>query len=169
MLTNHPARLKTFDYVGLHRYFLTFCTDRRHPHFATRDRVELVLGQIMRSAADCDFAVVAYCFMPDHLHLLAEAKSEAADCRRFIKRAKQFSGYHFKQHFLTTLWQRYGYEHVLRDDEATLSVARYILENPVRAGLVAQVEEYPFLGSMVYPVREILEAVQLWAPSSKSG
>ena len=86
-----------------------------------------------------------------------------------FKRAKQFSGYHFKQRSLTTLWQRYGYEHVLRDDEATWSAARYILENPVRAGLVAQVEEYPFLGSMVYPVREILEAVQMWAPSKKSG
>ena len=44
---------------------------------------------------------------------------------------------------------------------------RYILENPVRAELVSRVEQYPFLGSSVYTIPEILEAVQLnagWEP-----
>jgi hypothetical protein len=50
---------------------------------------------------------------------------------------------------------------VLRDDEAAVSVARYILENPVRAGLIASVQEYPFSGSAVYPVEQLLDAVQL--------
>jgi hypothetical protein len=58
---------------------------------------------------------------------------------------------------------------VLRGDEATLGVARYILENPVRAGLVARVEDYPFAGSMVYPIAEILAAVQMMPASRKSG
>ena len=56
------------------------------------------------------------------------------------------------------LWQRYGFERVLRDDEATLSVARYILENPLRARLVQRVDDYPFVGSRVYSLSEILEA-----------
>jgi hypothetical protein len=47
-------------------------------------------------------------------------------------------------------------------------VARYTLENPVRAGLVTRVEDYPFVGSLVYPVAEILEAVQMM-PGRKSG
>jgi hypothetical protein len=46
---------------------------------------------------------------------------------------------------------------VLRDDEDTRRVARYILENPVRGGLMASPEEYPFLGSGVWSVKEILE------------
>jgi hypothetical protein len=46
---------------------------------------------------------------------------------------------------------------------------RYIVENPVRAGLVARVEDYPFLGSTVYSIAEILEAVQLMPASRKSG
>jgi REP-associated tyrosine transposase len=123
--------------------------------------VDVVLEQILRSATDTGFAVVAYCFMPDHVHLLVEAQSEASDCRQFIKRAKQFSGYYFKQKFGVRLWQRYGFEHVLRDDEPTLGVARYTLENPVRGGLVQRVEDYPFAGSAVYPLAEILAAVQM--------
>ena len=58
---------------------------------------------------------------------------------------------------------------MLRDDEATLGVARYILENPVQAGLVARVEDYAFAGSTVYPLAEILAAVQTRPASRKSG
>jgi len=97
--------------------------------------------------------------MPDHLHLLVEGTGDDSDCRRFIKSAKQYSGYYFEKDFKQKLWQRYGFERVLRDDEATVVVARYILNNPVRAGLVADPRDYPFTGSEKYSVDEILEAV----------
>ena len=45
------------------------------------------------------------------------------------------------------------------NDESTMAVARYILENPLRARLVERVEDYPFAGSCQYPLHEILEAV----------
>jgi hypothetical protein len=61
------------------------------------------------------------------------------------------------QRFQKVLWQRYGYEHVLRDDEDTRGIGRYIFGNPVRAGLVKAADEYPFLGSETRTVREILE------------
>jgi hypothetical protein len=67
------------------------------------------------------------------------------------------------------LWQRYGFERVLRDDEDTLSVARDIFENPVRAGFVTKVDDYPFLGSDVYPIPAILEAIQLRRGWYRSG
>jgi hypothetical protein len=50
---------------------------------------------------------------------------------------------------------------VIRNDVAALSVARYIVENPVRAGLVENPSEYPFLGSDKWSLTEILEAVTL--------
>jgi putative transposase len=99
--------------------------------------------------------------MPDHLHLLAEGTTTTADCRKFVSRAKQYSGFYFKQTFRKTLWQRYGYERVLRSEDASLSVARYILENPVRARLVTRATDYPFTGSDRYSIAEILEAAQL--------
>jgi putative transposase len=167
MRTNHPEHLKTFDYLGLHRYFLTFCTHERHRGFAESDRVTLVLAQILRAALEESVAVITYCFMPDHLHLFVEGLSDAADCRRFICRAKQFSGYHYQRAFGTRLWQRYGYERTLRDSDATISVIRYIVENPVRAGLVVRPDDYPFVGSVRYARSELFEAVQMgdaWRP-----
>ncbi len=161
MITRKPEHLKTFDYLGLHQYFLTFCTYRRGRHFVEPDAVSAVRTQIERAAFENHFAVIAYCYMPDHLHLLVEGQAEDADGRQFISRAKQYSGFHFQATFGQRLWQRYGFEHTLRSQEAALSVARYILENPVRAKLAEGISEYPFSGSTLYSIQQILEAVQL--------
>ncbi len=161
MLTGKPEHLKTFNYLGLYRYFLTFCSNQRRQLLVSHDHVDLVLAQILRAAGDEHFALIAYCFMPDHLHLLVEGQQDDSDCRRFIKRAKQFSGFYYKKTYGEMLWQRYGFERTLRAEDATLSVARYIVENPLRARLVERVADYPFLGSSLYTVEQILEAVQL--------
>ena len=97
--------------------------------------------------------------MPDHVHLLVEGQGADSDGKKFIARAKQYSGFYYKKEHSSQLWQRYGFEHTLRDDELTLVVAKYILENPVRAGLVERVEDYLFLGSLVYSLSELLEAI----------
>ena len=157
----YPEHLKTFDYVGLHQYFLTFCTHERHRLFEKAGAVSLVRTQIERAATALQFAVIAYCFMPDHVHLLVEGQTDESDCREFISRAKQYSGFHYQAEFGHRLWQRYGYEHVLRSDEAAVSVARYILENPVRARIVERIDGYEFSGSGVYTVAQLLEAVQM--------
>jgi len=157
----YPEHLKTFDYLGLHQYFLTFCTHKRARLFTKADAVEVVLTQISRASAEQHVALIAYCFMPDHVHLLVEGQSDNSDCRRFIARAKQYSGFYYQAAFGCRLWQQYGYEHVLRSEEAAVSVARYILENPVRAGLVVAVQDYPFSGSSLYSLEQLLDAVQL--------
>jgi REP element-mobilizing transposase RayT len=97
--------------------------------------------------------------MPDHLHLLVEGTSDASDCKRLIVSAKQYSGFYYARAHGARLWQRYSYEHVLRHDEQLFVVARYILENPIRAGLVTRVEDYRFVGSLVYPLADLLVGV----------
>jgi putative transposase len=162
MLRKRP-RLNPALYVGLQRYFLTFCTSDRREWFTERDGVDLVHDQILRCAADFDVAVIAYCYMPDHLHLLVEACSERSDATRFVHQAKQRSGHAFSKQYGKRLWQPSYYDHVLRDDEASISVTRYIFENPVVAGLAVSPSEYPFLGSDRFTIEGVLEAVQ-WKP-----
>jgi REP element-mobilizing transposase RayT len=83
--------------------------------------------------------------MPDHLHLLlsGEQDSSLAD---FVRHFKQLSGYRYKREYDASLWQISYYDHVLRRDEDLPTVARYIWENPVRAGLVQERGRYPFFG-----------------------
>jgi putative transposase len=159
-MSRYPRHLRGFDYRGFHRYFLTFCTHERVPHFTSPAHVELVCEQIQRTCREEDFAGIAYCFMPDHLHLLVEGQREDADLKRFIRNAKQYSGFHFKQQTGRRLWQRYGYEHVLREEEDTMKIAYYIIANPVRAGMVSSPADYPHWGSLVYSREELLEYIR---------
>ena len=94
--------------------------------------------------------------MPDHLHLLVEATTPAAHLPDFMRVFKQRSSFHRKRACGWELWQRTYFEHVLREDEDTVSVARYILENPVRAGMAKSPLDYPFLGSLTMDTRDLL-------------
>ena len=158
MIANNPGHLKGFSYVGLHRYSLTFCTQQRQHLFTDASAVELVVQQLVRASMEQKFSVIAYCFMPDHLHVLSEGTDDDSDCKRFIKAFKQYSGYYYSQKHHKTLWQRYGFEHVLRDDEVTREVAKYILANPIRAGLAATVEQYPYVGSLIYQLKDLISS-----------
>jgi putative transposase len=154
---HYPRHLAAFDYRGFHRYFLTFCTFERNPYFALADDVAVVWQQILRASTEFQFAVLAYCFMPDHAHLLVEGAREDADLKKFLKFAKQYSGFYFRQKTGKKLWQRYGFERVLRENEDTRSVIRYVVENPVRGDLVKLPMDYPFWGSGVYSREDLID------------
>lgn len=150
MQKRRSLRLPGFDYLGCHRYLLTYGTFARARVFVAREPVALVSAQFLRAASEERFEILTYCFMPDHVHLLVEAVDDASDGKAFIARSKQYSGSHYRARTRQRLWQRDSFERVLRSDEGSLAVARYILGNPVRAGLVARPLDYPFSGSFAW-------------------
>ena len=149
-------RLQGFSYRGRHCYFLTFCTYRRCDTLLDQSVASMVVRQILRAAERFEFAVSAYCLMPDHVHLLIDGRSERSDLRRFIKRAKQSSGQIYASAAKGSLWQDSYYDHVVRPEEDLSGIARYIIENPVRAGLAKSPLEYPFVGSTVWSLEELI-------------
>ena len=142
-------RLDGFDYLGFYRYFLTICTAERPRIFVDDEAVGLVIVQLTRTAGDQGFSVIAYCLMPDHIHLLVEGTHPAADFREFVRLFKQRSSFHWKQRNGVALWQVSGIDDhdnqepaVLRPDlKADLKVRLYV----PRPGLGT--------GSWVVPVR----------------
>ena len=90
--------------------------------------------------------------MPDHVHLVLEGCHESSDLRRFVKVAKQRVSYVFRTELgIPAVWQEGYYERVLRSEEATDVIVRYVLDNPVRAQLVTRAEDYPFSGAKYWP------------------
>ena len=98
--------------------------------------------------------------MPDHLHLLVIGDSEQSDLREFVRRFKQVTGFAYRREHGGALWQPGYHDRIMRDDEHTEIAARYILANPVRAGLSQTIGEYPFAGSLVYDTEALR---MLWA------
>jgi putative transposase len=140
---------------------LTFCTYQRRRVFFEKPAVDRFVTQLLRSAADERFAILAYCFMPDHLHVLAEGVDESSDLRAFVHRWKQASEFAWRRQTGDQLWQRGYYEHVLRSNEDVFALARYLIANPLRAGLVRDVLDYPFIGSQTMALRDLVESVQI--------
>jgi putative transposase len=153
-----PVWLRAFDYTGEHRYSFTICTDQRRPVLTTAAVIDPILSHILHASAAEHIAVGAYCFMPDHVHVMAIGSSPLSDARRFVARAKQLSGFHHQRVTGQRLWQRYSWDRVLRIDEQTVDVICYILENPVRAGLARHPLEYPFSGSAIYSRDALMSA-----------
>ena len=50
----------------------------------------------------------------------------------------------WKQGGAGRLWQRSSYDHVIRYNKSVEPVVHYVLNNPVRKGLVRDWEDYPY-------------------------
>ena len=107
--------------------------------------MDAILDCLTRSCTRYGFSLHAYCFMPDHLHLVV-CGQDNSPLAAFVHHFKQLSGHRYKQEHDAQLWQISYYDHVLRGDEDLLAVASYIWDNPVRGGLVQDWSEYPFSG-----------------------
>jgi REP element-mobilizing transposase RayT len=153
---SRPHRLDTFSYVGFAHYFLTLCTFDRSRAFIHADVVDRTMTHFRNAAAQERFALVVYCLMPDHAHFLVAGVDEQSDLRRFVASAKQRSGYAHARAKRERLWQKGYYDRILRPNEDPKWVARYILENPVRAQLAESPREYRFLGSDVWDIEELI-------------
>ena len=112
-------------------------TAERRPVFS-----QAVLADEVFALLAEDQETLAACLMPDHLHwLLADAGRMIRAVQRFKSEATLRARCHG---FQGRIWQRSFWDHVLRREESTYLVARYVVENPVRAGLVVDVADYPY-------------------------
>ena len=132
-------------YIGPQWHFLTACTQDRVPRFWDGRLVAEALGFLIEESQTNGFAIQAYCFIPDHLHLLTNGTHAEADCSRFVKVFKQRSAYAFRRETGLRLWQHKAYDHILRPGERWEAVASYIWMNPVRKGLCKRPQDWPFL------------------------
>ena len=153
----YPPHWAHCSYVGRIDYSLTYVTDNRRELFTNASTVDFVRSHFLRAAAEERFEEIAYCFMPDHLHVIVSGRTDESDCKAFIKAAKQYSSYYWKQRHGYRLWERYGHDRVIRTDWELAMTIGYLVANPVRERLVAHPRDYPFLGSSKYTVDELLE------------
>jgi REP element-mobilizing transposase RayT len=142
--TRRPIRLKTFTYLGCERYFLTMCCRNRRRSFEHSAVVETARLELLRTSDRQRFAVLAYVFMPDHMHALVEGLEATSDLRRFLAVVRKRTT--LASRFLVpgALWQDGYFERVLRESDEPGALINYILNNPVRSGLVDNPADYPF-------------------------
>ena len=142
-------RLPLDVYRGTAAYSLTLRCAKESLPFTNPEVVRTCVDALRTASDHHGVSVLAYCFMPDHLHLLVQG-ADRSFVPDFVKDFKQGTGYAYRKWTSKPLWQKSYYDHVLRRDEDVSEVARYIVGNPVRANLVSQARDYLFSGSFVW-------------------
>jgi len=123
---------------------VTIATAERSRHFVEAGLTSACAALLTGQARDAGAAVYAYCFMPDHLHLLISPSPEMSIIE-FVRRFKSLSTrLHWARGRRGPLWQQGFYDHFLRRDDDLRRVINYIVNNPVRAELVSDAAAYPF-------------------------
>jgi putative transposase len=102
--------------------------------------------QGIADAAEADaMRILAFCLMPNHWHMLLRPRKDG-DLARFLQRLTVKHVQHWHRSHETIgrghLYQARYKSFPVRDDAHLLTVCGYIERNPVRAGLVAQAEDW---------------------------
>ena len=139
----HPARgvFITPDQPTI--VFLTVCTKDRQP-WLTQAHVHQALREVWTSATV--WMVGWYVLMPDHLHVFCAPNDLNFELNTWVTYWKrQFSRLHLPG---TGAWQRDGWDTRLRRSESYAQKWEYVRQNPVRKGLCATPEEWPYQGEL---------------------
>jgi putative transposase len=123
-------------------YSVTTICHRRQPLFLNISAVDVVADELQRLAVDGIADHLAWVLMPDHLHWLFHLRDGTlAQCMQLLKGRSARSINRWSRNH-GAVWQAGYFDHALRHDDCVLRHARYILENPVRAGLVRTFDGY---------------------------
>ncbi|SDP85280.1 REP element-mobilizing transposase RayT [Ectopseudomonas guguanensis] len=118
-------------------YLVTTVTNGRIPVFADFSAARTLIRVIRQDEQLGSHQTLCFVVMPDHLHWLLQLQSE--DLARLVGRVKSISAKRLGR----PIWQKGFHDHALRREEDVRSVARYVVANPLRAGLVQRVGDYP--------------------------
>jgi putative transposase len=130
-------------------FAVTIATYHRRHFMMRRDVADVCVESLRESAKQYEARVFAYCFMPDHCHILASVlDGSLIDLVRHFKQLSSFQSRTLLGGF--PLRSRF-FDRALRAEDELARVALYILWNPVRAGLVETITDYPYSGSLIWP------------------
>ena len=139
----HLLRKGRFSAPG-RAYHITTTTHNRIPIFRDWHLGRFVVRSLYHLRQRGQAETLAFVVMPDHVHwlfILGDDSSLGA----LVNTWKGFSGKHIRKSLGGTgpVWQRGFHDHAIRRDEDLRATARYIVANPLRAGLVDDIGQYP--------------------------
>ncbi len=141
---SRAVRLPDSDYACDADIHLTICADRGEP-FRAKALAEAVCNSVGRCSELCGYRLYGFTLMPDHLHVLLSPRASGIAVGAWLRRFKSFTtNEHVKLGGDAPLWQQSGHDHVCRTAETAEGVLAYIVNNPVRAGLVECWQDWPW-------------------------
>ena len=130
--------------AGQH-YLVTFVTHRRQRLFVDSNLATAASRAIEDARLWQDAKLLAWVLMPDHWHGIVVV-GRHDNLASVMQRLKSNTARRVRdeQPVIGQVWALGYHDHALRSDEVPIDVARYIVRNPVEAGLVKRAGDYPY-------------------------
>jgi putative transposase len=143
----HPARnARPEAILSSDRIFFVTTKTSMARRLLQPERNALLLIDVLRSnVAAGKFQLHDFVIMPDHMHLLLTLPSDMT-IEKAMQLIKGGFSYRLKKEFgyQGEVWQRGFSEVRINDGQSFLQHREYIVQNPVKAGLVKTAEQYPY-------------------------
>lgn len=142
------TNLRLGRYSELNRiYLLTTVTLNRKALFTDGRFARPVIDALNLAEREEAAHTLCWVLMPDHFHWLAELRQ--GTLASLMGRLKSRSTLDINRAGGTTgpVWQRGYHDHALRREDDLEHLARYVVANPIRAGIVDSARDYPYWGA----------------------
>ncbi|HEX7029091.1 MAG TPA: transposase [Gammaproteobacteria bacterium] len=138
-------------------YLVTTATARRLRYFDDLYLGRLVVKAMHHAHAAGDVSSLCFVVMPDHLHWLFEL-GERRTLSEVMNRFKTWTAHEINRTLgeRGQVWQQGFHDHALRAQEDLRSIARYVVANPLRAGIVTEIGMYPLWDAVWLEGGEVL-------------
>lgn len=140
-----PVRKPLGHFIHFHgrfgaTYFITICCQRRGVNQLCKPGVAEVLFETARQYhTSQQWYLRLILLMPDHLHMLVGISGDS-NLSKLIRDFKRIAARKGKIE-----WQRNFFDHRLRHDDSETEKFEYIRQNPVRARLIREIDEWPYV------------------------
>ena len=126
-------------------YLVTWATQGRQPFFSAFRTARMAAASLVGSVALGDARLLAWVLMPDHVHVLLQL-GERDPLWRVVSRVKARLTLAIRCDLggRKRIWQAGYHDRALRTERQVLGAARYIVGNPVRAGLASSCRMNPY-------------------------
>lgn len=91
-----------------------------------------------------EYKLICYCVMPNHIHLVFELLTKKRNAGEIVGSIKKYSARR-ANYFLKrkgTFWQAESFDRLVRDEVELYFTIKYVLLNPVNAGLIEHWREW---------------------------
>jgi putative transposase len=139
---SHLLRLGRFSEPG-RAYLITVVVHERRPLFKDWRLGRLLVTEFRRLHEEQRVNSLAWVIMPDHFHWLVQLEAHPLARLMQVTKSRSTLSINRALNRQGAFWQS-GYHHrALRNDQDLRPFARYIIANPLRAGLVEKIGDYP--------------------------
>ncbi|MCF7919240.1 MAG: transposase [Candidatus Cloacimonetes bacterium] len=113
------------------------------PKWLAIEKVRETVKEALHYNENKRYLLYAYCLMPNHIHILLQPIS-GNSLSKIMHSLKSYTAHQLKQiiSYDKYFWQSENYDHLIRNNDDLINSTNYIINNPVKAGLVESWQDW---------------------------